>query len=70
MSHDPTTIIAARLASLDNARGHHHLACELLAALQEEGYEVIKVPTFAEISQKLAQEWAAEGEDRKRRRGR
>lgn len=58
---DPTTIIADRLASLDDARGHHHIACELLAALQEVGYEVVKVPTFAEISQKLAEEWSAEG---------
>lgn len=59
---DPTTIIADRLASLDDARGHHHIACELLAALQEAGYEVVKVPTFAEISQKLAEEWSAPGQ--------
>lgn len=65
---DPTTIIADRLASLDDARGHHHIACELLAALQEAGWELTHVPSalditdaFARASANLAREWSAEG---------
>lgn len=50
---DPTTIIADRLASLDDARGHHHIACELLAALEAEGWELTHVPSAADISDAL-----------------
>ena len=42
MSNDPVTIIAERLASVENVRGHHHAACEILAALNDAGFHVVR----------------------------
>lgn len=59
MSNDPVTIIAERSATLGVIRGHHHAACEILAALNDAGFHVVRSPAhdFAQASATLAREW-------------
>ena len=69
MSDDPVTIIAERSATLGVIRGHHHAACEILAALDDAGLHVVRSPThdFAQASATLAKptvewrEWDGKG---------
>jgi hypothetical protein len=62
MSDDPVTIIAERSAAMGVIRGHHHAACEILAALNDAGFHVVRSPAhdFAQASATLSEptvEW-------------
>lgn len=64
MIDDPVMIIAERSAAMGEIRGHHHAACEILAALNDAGFHVVR-HDFASASAGVAYDfcWEVTGVD-------